>query len=193
MNLTLALAETPREITIDSTVYVLVRKAALDALYPGSTGDRAPRSPAARAASPVSSRLAPKKSKARSPKPAARPAAVPKPEAQLSKPESGALRNAVLAEIERCPGSTSLELFERISEKIPTTSGSVYTAVKAWVAKGFVSGKPTDAGPKGWFPTRSARKPASGNRTTLDGPALHPNAPASHPAPSGPAEARGAA
>jgi len=176
VNFSLALAETPREILIDGESFLLVRRSALDALYPnGVAGDRtAARNPAARAASPQTSRPASKKLKAPSSKPAAPAAAATAPE--VSKPESGALRNAVLAEIERNPGSTSLELFERISEKIPTTSGSVYQAVKSWVAKGFVSGKPTEAGPKGWYPARSARKPSGG-------PALHPNAPA---------EARGA-
>lgn|GEM_PF-6821447 len=193
MNFSVALAETPREILIDGESFLLVKRSALDALYPsGAAGDRTTRSPVARAASPMTSRPAPKKLKVPSPRvPVARLAAAPKTEA--SKPENGMLRNAVLDEIKRSPGSTSLELFGRISEKISTTSGSVYQAVKAWVAKGDVEGRTTEAGPKGWYPARSTRKPAGGNRTTLDGPALHPNAPASHSAPSGPAEARGAA
>ena len=41
MNFSLALAETPREITIDGTAYVLVKRAALDALYSnGAACDR---------------------------------------------------------------------------------------------------------------------------------------------------------
>jgi hypothetical protein len=186
VNLTLALPSTLREVSIDGELFVLVRRSALDALYPnGAAGDRITRSPAARTASVKVSRPAPKKLKAPSPKPAARPAAAPALEAD--KPVMGALRAAVLEAITQNPGRTSLELHEILSAKFPaSSSGSTYTAIKSWVARGEVLGRPTEAGPKGWFPARSVRKPAGG-------PALHPNAPGMHAAPSGSAEARGAA
>ncbi|MBZ5677117.1 MAG: hypothetical protein LAP61_22970 [Acidobacteriia bacterium] len=151
MNFSLALAETPREITIDGTAYVLVRKAALDALLPArAAGDRTTRSPAARPASSTSRPAPKKKLKAPAPKPAARVAAALQPE--TSKPVSGSLRAAVLAEIQASPGRTSLELYDSISARLSTTSGSVYAATKSWVAKGLVEGKPTDEGTIGWHP-----------------------------------------
>jgi hypothetical protein len=190
VNFSLALAETPREILIDGTSYVLVRKAALDALFSnGAAGDRNAPSPAVRVASPHTSRPAPKKLKA---PPArlpvvARAAAAPKPEV----PVNGGLRAAVLAAIQQSHGQTSLEIFDAIRQKIPTTtSGSVYQAIKSWVKKRVVEGKQTDEGTIGWHP-RSARK-AAGNTGTPKASTPLPNAAAIHPAPSGSAEARGA-
>ena len=178
MNFSLALAETPREILIDGTAYVLVRKAALDALYPnGAAGDRTTRSQAARVADPRTSRPAPKKLKAPSSKPAAPATAAP----EASKPVSGALRATVLAEIQASPGRTSLDLFDVIRQKIPTTtSGSVYQSAKALVRDGLVKGQQTDEGTIGWHPVRATRK-AAVNNVILNGPASLPNAPGSHP------------
>lgn len=192
MNFSLALAETPREILIDGESFLLVRRSALDALYPNAgVGDRKTRSPATRAASPVTSRPAPKKLKAQSPR-ISRAASAPQTE--TSKPVNGALRAAVLSEIQGSPGRTSLEIFEIIQKKIPTTtSGSVYQAIKSWVAKGAVDGRTTDAGPKGWYPVRSVRKAGGGNTGTPKAPTSLPNAPASHSVPAGSADARGAA
>ena len=193
MNLTITIPDKALELSINGEPHLLIKRAALEALLPTrAAGDRTTRTPAARAASPRTSRPAPKKLKAPASKPAARAAAAPKPE--VSKPESGALRTAVLMAITANPGATSLEIWDRIKQQIPTTpSGSCYTAIKSWVAKGIVEGRSTEAGPKGWFPVRSARKAADCNKITLDGPGSHPNAPGTHLAPSGSAEARGAA
>ena len=156
MNLTMALPETLREVSIDGEIFVLVKRAALDALYPSNgAGDQTARIPAARTARPAASRLAPKRKglKAPSSKPVARAAAAPARPAEVSKPVSGALRAAVLAEIQASPGRTSLELFEVIRQKVPTTtSGSVYQSAKALVRDGLVKGKQTDEGTIGWHP-----------------------------------------
>ena len=154
MNFSLALAEAPREILIDGTAYVLVKRAALDALYPnGAAGVHTTRSQPARAASPQPSRPAPKKLKAPASKPAARATAAP----DASKPVSGALRATVLAEIQASPGRTSLELFDAIRQKITTTSsGSVYQCAKGLVRDGLVKGQQTDEGTIGWHPARMA-------------------------------------
>jgi hypothetical protein len=158
VNFSLALAETPREILIDGTAYVLVKRSALDALYPGRPVDRATRCPARPASRPIS-RPAPKKLKAPSSKPVARPAGAPDPE--VVKPVSGALRAAVLATIQQNPGQTSLEIFDVIRHKVPTTtSGSVYQAIKSWVKKDLVKGQQTDEGTMGWHP-RAASKAIS--------------------------------
>lgn len=155
MNLTLALPSSLREVSIDGELFVLVRRSALDALYLSpAAGDCTTRSPAARAANAASSRPARKKLKANHARSAAaRPAAAPAPE--ISKPVSGALRSAVLAEIQLSPGRTSLEIFDVIRRKIPTTtSGSVYQSIKALVRNRLVDGQQTDEGTKGWHPAR---------------------------------------
>jgi hypothetical protein len=154
VNFSLALAETPREILIDGESFLLVKRTALDALYPSTTIDRATRSQAARAAS---SHPSPKPKTVKAPSsrsPVARAAAAPKPEA--SKPVNGALRAAVLAAIEQNPGQTSITLFDQIRKTIPsTTIGSVYQSCKALVRKGLVKGQPSEVG-TGWHPARSA-------------------------------------
>jgi hypothetical protein len=111
-----------------------------------AVGYRVIRSSAVLVASPQPSRPAPKKLK-----PATRSAAAPALE--VSKPVSGALRAAVLAEIQQTPGRTSLELFDVIRQKVPTTtSGSVYQSAKALVRDGLVKGQQTDEGTIGWHP-----------------------------------------
>lgn len=189
MNLSLALPDALREVSIDGVPYVLVRRSALDALYPGNgAGHRTARSSVARAASATSSRP---RLKARSRLPVARSAAQPEPD--ISKPVSGALRGGVLATIQQNPGQTSLEIFDVIRHKIPTTtSGSVYQAIKSWVKKELVTGQQTDEGTMGWHPVRSARK-AGGNKVTLNSRVPVPNTPGAHQTASPSAEARGAA
>jgi len=181
VNFSLALAETPREVSIDGESFLLIKRSALEALLPvrQAGGDHTTRSQPARVASPRTSRPAPKKLKAPSSKPATRATAAPKPDA--SKPVSGALRATVLAEIQASPGRTSLDLFDVIRQKIPTTtSGSVYQSAKALVRDGLVKGQQTDEGTIGWHPVRATRK-AAVNNVILNGPASLPNAPGSHP------------
>ena len=158
MNLSLALPDALREVSIDGVPYVLVRRSALDALYPGPAITPT-RSPAARVASPQPPRPAAKKLKAAASRsPATRAAAAPHPEVSKPKPVSGALRSAVLAAIQESPGQTSLEIFDTIRQKFPTTtSGSCYQSIKSWVKARLVEGKQTDEGTIGWHP-RAASK-----------------------------------
>ena len=178
MNLTITIPDKALELSINGEPHLLIKRAALEALLPTrAAGDRTTRTPAARAASPRTSRPAPKKLKAPASKPAARATAAP----DASKPVSGALRATVLAEIQASPGRTSLDLFDVIRQKIPTTtSGSVYQSAKALVRDGLVKGQQTDEGTIGWHPVRATRK-AAVNNVILNGPASLPNAPGSHP------------
>ena|SRR5689334_13016019 len=191
VNLTITIPDQALEVSINGEPHILVRKAALDALYSiTGAGDRVRVNPVTRAASRPASRPAPKK--APSPRlPVARPAAAPPSE--TGEPENGTLRAAVLAEIERNPGITSLEMSDLIQKKIPTaTSGSCYTAIKSWVAKGLVEGRPTEPGPKGWYPVGSARRAAGGNTIASNGQVPNPAGTGPHPATSGTTSARGA-
>jgi len=194
VNLTLALPDALREVSIDGVSFVLVRKSALEALY-SSGGDPPTVRPPARTAADCTHEPTRRSQRQRAagaktvrPREKAPKAPTPATAPESSKPEPGALRMAVLAEIQKSPGMTSLELFEVIGAKIATTSGGVYTAIKSWVAKGDVEGHSTEAGPKGWYPVRSPRKASSGNTGTPKATAPLPNAAAIHPAPSGPAE-----
>ena len=147
MNLTLALPEPLREVSIDGEPFVLVRKSALDALSPAAGGERAGSARAVRTSRAKVARAR------RNPANARTAMTAPEPEPAVSE----TLRSVVLKEIQQHPGRTSLEIGKVILKRIPTTSyGSIYQAVKALMRNNLVEGKKTDLGATGWHPVRSS-------------------------------------
>jgi len=202
VNLTISIPDNTLEVSINGERYALVRRSALDALYPGgSGGNYTARNPATRTTGdrsheryptrtvPVkTSRPAPKKKAPPPPNPAARPAAPPNPDA--SELVDGTMRAAIFAEVQKNPGRTSIETFEVLRKRVTnTSSGSVYQSLKALVRKGLVEGRPDEIGRMCWHPKRSARPPASGATITPRGP----NSPIPENAPPEGSRAPGAA